>query len=179
MRAGYGFGDGLRSDVEAAFAQVVLGTHEISVLGEVLYGGEVLDVTVPLQGGQVDYDRGAARLARASVQIADPVRLPLDSADVYTPFGYELRLWRGVKFAGRHQAPTYIGAGTLAADIIAVTPALPTAARKGDFLLLTTESANEAMTLSDEAGGTWTEVGQAGTGVAGAANATRLGTWWS
>lgn len=96
MRAVYGFGDDQPASLETAFANLVAGSHRIAVGAEVLFGGEVLNVEVPIVGGWVDYDRGAARLARASVQIADPVRLPLTSSDVFTPFGYELRLWRGV-----------------------------------------------------------------------------------
>lgn len=96
MRAVYGFGDDQPANLDVAFANLVAGSHRIAVGAEVLFRGEVLNVEVPIVGGRVDYDRGAARLARASVQIADPVRLPLTSSDAYTPFGYELRLWRGV-----------------------------------------------------------------------------------
>jgi hypothetical protein len=63
---------------------------------EVVEGGEGLAVV----GGHVSYDRAASRLASASVTLAEPTRLPVSSADILTPFGYEARLWRGVMING-------------------------------------------------------------------------------
>ena len=65
--------------------------------------------------------------------------------------------------------PTYIAAGTIAAAAAAaITPALPAGIEANDILLLFCETANQAVTIADAAGGTWTaaplggEVGQAG-----------------
>lgn len=78
------------------FDGIVAGSHLLITRVDVLYNRLVVAEGLPLVDGTVNYDRTAARLARFQGTFADPLRLPLDSSDIYTPFGYELRIWRGV-----------------------------------------------------------------------------------
>lgn len=80
-----------------AFAQVIGSSHQLASRVDVLFDREVIAEGVPVVAGQVTYDRTAARLARLSVTIADPLRVPVAADDILTPFGYELLVWRGVQ----------------------------------------------------------------------------------
>jgi hypothetical protein len=79
-------------------------------------------------------------------------------------------------------AVTFVAAGTVASDIAAITPALPSGIATGDILLLFLETTNQAISIANQNGGTWTEVtgSPQGTGTAGSgANAVRLTVFWS
>ena len=80
----------------AAFAQVVAGSHQVATRVDVLFDREVIFEGIAVTSGQIDYDRNAARLARLSLTVADPLRLPVAADDILTPFGYELGVWRGL-----------------------------------------------------------------------------------
>jgi hypothetical protein len=78
-------------------------------------------------------------------------------------------------------APTYVGTGTMASGTGTITPALPSGLATGDVLLLFVETANQAVSISNQNGGTWTAVTNSpqGTGTAAGAAATRLTAFWS
>lgn len=88
--------DGFTGDAEEAFSQIIAGSHQIATRCDVLFNREVIAEGVPVIGGTVTWDRNQAILASCSVQIADPLRVPVAADDILTPYGYELRLWRGV-----------------------------------------------------------------------------------
>ncbi len=77
--------------------------------------------------------------------------------------------------------PTYVAAGSVASGTGAITPALPSGIAEDDILLLFLETANQAISISDSKGGTWTAVTNSpqGTGTAAGATATRLTVFWS
>ena len=77
--------------------------------------------------------------------------------------------------------PTFVAAGTVASNAAAITPALPAGLATNDILLLFLETANQAISISNQNGGTWTAVANSpqGTGTAGGAAATRLTVFWS
>jgi len=77
--------------------------------------------------------------------------------------------------------PTFVAAGAVAYGTGAITPALPAGLASNDILLLFLETANEAISIANQNGGTWTEVANSpqGTGTAGASDATRLTVFWS
>ena len=77
--------------------------------------------------------------------------------------------------------PTFVAAGTVAASDAAITPALPAGLATNDILLLFLATKNQAITISGQNGGTWTEVTNSpqGTGTAGYNDATRLTVFWS
>jgi hypothetical protein len=77
--------------------------------------------------------------------------------------------------------PTFVAAGAVASGTGAITPALPAGIATNDILLLSLETANQAISISNQNGGTWTEVTNSpqGTGTAAAAAATRLTVFWS
>jgi len=93
-------------------------------------------------------------------------------------------------------APTFVAAGTVASGTGAITPALPAGVQANDILLLFLETANQAISISNQNGGTWTQVtgsisnqnggtwtqvtgSPQGTGTAGGTAATRLTVFWS
>ncbi|MEK6208761.1 MAG: DUF6701 domain-containing protein [Pseudomonadota bacterium] len=77
--------------------------------------------------------------------------------------------------------PTYVAAGAVAANAAAITPALPAGIAVDDILLLFLETSNQAITIANQSGGTWTAVANSpqSTGAAAAADATRLTVFWS
>jgi len=77
--------------------------------------------------------------------------------------------------------PTFVAAGAVASNAAAITPALPAGIASNDILLLCLETANQAISISNQNGGTWTEVTNSpqGTGTAAASSATRLTVFWS
>ena len=77
--------------------------------------------------------------------------------------------------------PTFVAAGAVASNAAAITPALPAGIVTNDILLLFLETANQAISISNQNGGTWTAVASSpqGTGTAGGTAATRLTVFWS
>ena len=77
--------------------------------------------------------------------------------------------------------PAFVAAGTVASGAGAITPALPSGIAANDILLLFLETANQAISISNQNGGTWTAVTNSpqGTGTAGGTSATRLTVFWS
>jgi len=77
--------------------------------------------------------------------------------------------------------PTFVAAGAVASGTGAITPALPSGIAANDILLLSLETANQAISISNQNGGTWTEVtgSPQGTGTASGTDATRLTVFWS
>jgi T5SS/PEP-CTERM-associated repeat protein len=77
--------------------------------------------------------------------------------------------------------PTFVAAGAVSSGTGAITPALPAGIATNDILLLFLETANEAISISNQNGGTWTAVTNSpqGTGTAGGTSATRLTAFWS
>jgi len=83
--------------------------------------------------------------------------------------------------AGAGAAPAYVAAGAVSSSSSAITPALPSGIATNDILLLFLETANQAISISNQNGGTWTAVTNSpqGTGTAGGTSATRLTVFWS
>jgi len=77
--------------------------------------------------------------------------------------------------------PTYVGAGTPASGAGTVSPTLPSGLQTDDVLLLFVETANQAVSVSNQNGGTWTEVTSSPQGANGGslATSTRLTVFWS
>jgi len=77
--------------------------------------------------------------------------------------------------------PTFVAAGTVASSTGAITPALPAGLATNDILLLFLETANQAISISNQNGGTWAAVtgSPQSTGTAGGSSATRLTVFWS
>ena len=77
--------------------------------------------------------------------------------------------------------PVFIAAGNIASNAAGISPALPAGIAAGDILLLSLETANQAISISNQNGGTWTEVtgSPQGTGTAASATATCLTVFWS
>ena len=77
--------------------------------------------------------------------------------------------------------PTFVAAGAVGDGTAGVTPALPAGLATNDILLLFVETANQAVAIANQNGGTWTEVTNSpqGSGTAAAIDATRLTVFWS
>ncbi len=82
---------------------------------------------------------------------------------------------------GGGATPTFVAAGAVSSGTGAITPALPAGIATNDILLLFLETANQAISITNQNGGTWTEVTNSpqGTGTAGGTSATRLTVFWS
>lgn len=79
-------------------------------------------------------------------------------------------------------AITFVNAGAVTGGISTVAIPLPASLVSGDILLLWVETENQAVTVSNQNGGTWTEVtttSPQGTGTAGGPGGTRLTCFWS
>jgi len=83
--------------------------------------------------------------------------------------------------SGGGSTPTFVAGGAVASGTGAITPALPAGIATNDILLLLLETANEAISISNQNGGTWTAVANSpqGYGTAAASNAVRLTVFWS
>ena len=78
-------------------------------------------------------------------------------------------------------SPAFVAVGTVATGTTTMTPALPSGIATGDILLLFVETANQAVTISNQNNGTWAQVTNSpqGTGTAGGTVATSLTIFWS
>jgi PKD repeat protein len=78
-------------------------------------------------------------------------------------------------------APTVVNVGTVTSGTGVITPALPASLQTNDILLLFVETANQAVTITNQNGGTWAQVpgSPQSYGTVGAADATRLTVFWS
>ena len=83
--------------------------------------------------------------------------------------------------SGGASTPTFVAAGTVASGTGTITPALPSGIASDDILLLFVETANQAVSITNQNGGTWAAVTNSpqGTGTAGGTSATRLTAFWS
>jgi hypothetical protein len=77
--------------------------------------------------------------------------------------------------------PTYVAAGAVASGTVAIAPALPAGIAVDDILLLFLETSNQAISISNSNGGTWTAVANSpqSTGTAAGSTGVRLTAFWS
>ena len=93
--------------------------------------------------------------------------------------------WSGVASVIKTTTPlAFVAAGTVAngTSSSGITPALPSGIATGDILLLSLETGNEAISISNQNNGIWTEVtgSPQGTGTTGTSGTgTRLTVFWS
>lgn len=95
----------------AAFAAAVAGDHNVAVGLEILTGGQVVYSTTQVAGqpspaleiidGSVTYDKAADFRTRSTVKLVDSTLsfVPTTSSSLLTPWGNEIRLYRGVAYA--------------------------------------------------------------------------------
>ena len=83
----------------SGLTSILQGSHQITTRVDVLYNRQVVESDLPMVSGIITWDRDAARLASLTMRIADPVRVPVSSVDVLTPFGYEIQVLRGAYLA--------------------------------------------------------------------------------
>jgi hypothetical protein len=84
-------------------------------------------------------------------------------------------------FARAAEMPLFVAAGAVSSGSSTVTAALPAGLVSGDILLLFVETSNQAVTVSNQNGGTWTQVSGSpeSTGAGGDTTSTRLTVFWS
>ncbi|KKT07613.1 MAG: Fibronectin type III domain protein [Parcubacteria group bacterium GW2011_GWA2_43_17] len=77
--------------------------------------------------------------------------------------------------------PTFVAAGAVASGTGAITPALPAGIATNDILLLFLETSNQAISISNQNGGTWTQVANSPQycGTAAGTTGARLTVFWS
>jgi hypothetical protein len=71
--------------------------------------------------------------------------------------------------------PTFVAAGAVAHNTVGITPALPAGIATNDILLLFVETNNQIISITNQNGGTWTQVTSPPQGTTG----TRLTAFWS
>jgi len=77
--------------------------------------------------------------------------------------------------------PTFVAAGAVASGTGTITPALPSGIATNDILLLFLETSNQAISITNQNGGTWTEVTNSPQycGTANGTTGARLTAFWS
>ncbi|OHB41610.1 MAG: hypothetical protein A2Y13_03960 [Planctomycetes bacterium GWC2_45_44] len=77
--------------------------------------------------------------------------------------------------------PTFVAAGSVASGTGTIAPALPAGIATGDILLLFLETSNQAISISNQNGGTWTQVTNSPQycGTAAGTTGARLTAFWS
>jgi hypothetical protein len=76
--------------------------------------------------------------------------------------------------------PTFVAAGSITSGTGTITPTLPTGRATNDILLLFVETSNQAVTISNQNGGTWNEVTNSQyCGIAADTTGVRLTVFWS
>ncbi|HBG26076.1 MAG: hypothetical protein A2Y10_00350 [Planctomycetes bacterium GWF2_41_51] len=78
-------------------------------------------------------------------------------------------------FTTRPNPPTFVASGTITSNTTAITPALPAGIAANDILLLFIETNNQAISIANQNGGTWTQVANSPQGTTG----TMLTVFWS
>ncbi len=89
----------------AAFAAALTGPHDIAVRCDVLFNREVIAEDIPIESGTARFDRRNSIQGSLDIVLADPTRVPVASDDVLTPYGYELRVWRGIDYSRTEVIP--------------------------------------------------------------------------
>lgn len=80
----------------ALWSASIVASHTVATLVDVLYGGAVFVPDVAVAGGSVTMDRTARTLGSCQVTLAEPLRIA--AADGLSPYGYELRIHRGITY---------------------------------------------------------------------------------
>lgn len=79
-------------------ASTVAGSHQSVTTVDVMFNRATILEGLDVVAGSVMFDRNAESLARLSVTIAEPTRVPVGFDDVLSPYGYELAVKRGVRY---------------------------------------------------------------------------------
>lgn len=83
--------------VSAAFKTKVRGPHQITVRAEIWSGSTLLRTIEPLSGSvEIDSRRAIRRTCSLTLAGDDATLIPLASNATLTPYGNEIKLWRGV-----------------------------------------------------------------------------------
>lgn len=86
----------------AAFAAALRTGYTLAFYCEVLYGGQVITGSLKIAGGNVQVDYTAANRRRGVINVIDPDKTltPVNASDVLSPYGHELRPYRGMSLGG-------------------------------------------------------------------------------
>jgi len=86
--------------VSAAFLQAVTESHVVASRVDVLVNGEVAHTITGTVEGQVTLDQTASVRGRCELTIVEPDLIPTNYQALLTPYGNELRVYRGVRHPG-------------------------------------------------------------------------------
>jgi hypothetical protein len=97
----------------AAFAAALTYGYSLAFKCEVLYGGYVIADDIFIESGNVQVDYTAAIRRRGSINVVDNTGLltPYNASDKLSPYGHEIRAYRGMRFIDG--TTEYIPVGTL------------------------------------------------------------------
>jgi hypothetical protein len=101
--------------------EVFAGQHTVLLRAEVLFGGQIVKnpdgspLRLPITAGRVDIDGSAERRRRVTLTLVDEdlSLVPLRASDVLSPYGHELRVYRGAIINGEER---YWNQGTFRID---------------------------------------------------------------
>lgn len=95
--------------VSAAFLEAVRHSHQIAVRVEILENGAVVRTVDSVIGGSVTLDATAKIRGRCDVAIVDDDLIPSRPQDLLTPYGNELRVWRGIRYPDGEEELVSVG----------------------------------------------------------------------
>jgi hypothetical protein len=93
------------------FLNALMYPHRMTARAELYYGGaKVADINLASSAGSVTADRGAASRRTFSATI-DPAYIPKSLTGQLTPYGSQLKVWRGIRYADAtvEEYPVFFG----------------------------------------------------------------------
>lgn len=87
--------------VSQTFLTELKQSHQVVCRADILQADRLVASDLKVVSGSVDIDASAATRRRCSCKIVDDTGLlfPNDAADVLSPYGYEIRLFRGIRLS--------------------------------------------------------------------------------
>lgn len=80
------------------FLEALMYSHRMTARAELFYGGaKVADIDLSSSDGSVSADRGAIT-RRTFTATLDPRQIPTSVTDRITPYGSQLKVWRGIQY---------------------------------------------------------------------------------
>ncbi|MBT2412642.1 DUF5047 domain-containing protein [Streptomyces sp. ISL-12] len=85
--------------VSARFLQTLATSHTMLAKVDAYYNGALAASNIPFSAGTVTVDRGSKTRRSLSITIPDPRYLPWEETDLLAPYGQQLVVSRGIRYA--------------------------------------------------------------------------------
>ncbi len=100
--------------VSPMFLRTLATSHTMVARVDAYYAGQLVRANVPFSSGSVTVDRGSKTRRKLSLTVPDPALLPWTETDVLAPYGQQLVVSRGIRFA--NGAEEWVPLGTFRID---------------------------------------------------------------